>query len=124
MSDLDDKLAELLDNYEYGPDWQHDGQSTEEEAQTDIKRMVVAIKQAFTDQWRKATFNSDIELPVHEQVAITVTQNLELIKKNYELMTGQEWYNRFEKELDSGLPLPTVMDIWVRKSAKAAAGLK
>ena len=108
MSDLNDKLTELLDNYEYGPDWQHDGQSTEEEAQTDIKRMVVAIKQAFTDAGYK---------DMHELYA-------EVVYWPKKAMTGQEWYNCFEKELEIGLDLPEVMRIWVKACAKNAAGLE
>lgn len=40
------------------------------------------------------------------------------------LMTGAEWLSRFEKELDSGLSLPEVMDIWVRTSARRASGVE
>lgn len=39
-------------------------------------------------------------------------------------LSGKIWLERFEKELDSGLKLPKVMDIWVRKCAQAAAGVK
>ena len=40
------------------------------------------------------------------------------------LMTGQEWYDRFEKELEIGLDLPEVMRIWVKACARNAAGIE
>jgi hypothetical protein len=62
--------------------------------------------------------NDMARVPTVQYVSITDDQ-----REARMLMTGQEWYDRFEKELKSGLALPEVMDIWVRVSAKRAAGL-
>ena len=102
MGDLDKKLTNLIESY-HG----------------DTNKLILNIKQTFRDNGyvRTVIMNS-------HTVAMNGKDPLGwILYYPNEAMTGQEWYDRFEAELDAGLPLPTVVDIWVRKSAKRAAGL-
>lgn len=82
------------------------------------QKMLDQIKQAFKDEgWVK----------VPEVQTVTRYErggNSEVIMVNGKyVMTGKEWYNRFLRELNSGVALPEPMKIWVMKCAGVAAGV-
>lgn len=111
MSDLDDKLSEILEDVS---DFSHDGEYIGD------KNVVAQIKQAFAD-------TGYIRPGRHE----TVNQRLREKVVNGELMTGQGWYDRFQKDLIYQLGTTgqlhardSAMMELVLKAAKRAAGIE
>ena len=76
MSDLDDKLREILAKVKFYPT-----------VEIPPSEAIAAIKQAFTEAGHKK-FTNRLDLETHN-----------LTHTDKPLMTGQEWYDRFEKEM-------------------------
>lgn len=71
------------------------------------EKYIAQIKQAFADEgWTHKPFLKHL-----------------LQTDDTPVYTGQEWLDRFNDELDGGLKLPDVMDIWVRHCANKASGV-
>lgn len=98
MSDLDHKLREIVDLHPYA-----DSGATKEQ----LSEKVAQIKQAFIDaDW----------IPPEASAGF---------RDRFNIMRGQEWYERFEKELEqkpwTGRQL---MHSWAKIIAKKASGIK
>ena len=121
MSNLDDKLKEILtEDYCYSIYPKESGDNIDYKA---LDKLVAEIKQAFADEY-------------------WLTRKRLNIYPDDRLMTGREWYDRFEKEIDSsthyirslfreGYPTATKADnreMFVERdvleAAKKAAGSK
>lgn len=107
---LDKKLSEII----LYPDTYYEDFKLSE---TDIAR----IKQAFADE---GYVEHGIKIKPRKRYFATGPGQIPPLEEPQQpCMTGQEWLDRFIKELDSGLKLPEVMDIWVRHCAKKASGV-
>lgn len=85
MTDLDSKLRGILVPDSRLESWSGDPRALQE---IWVTKSIAAIKQAFEDEgWRQSTIAPEGKYgPFHTF-------------DGKELMTGQEWYDRFEKEL-------------------------
>jgi hypothetical protein len=108
MADLDKRLERLLESEDIG--LQNEGIQS-----YDYPKMVSKIKQAFQEAgWVK------LKVPNHAEGDV-----VELHAEG--LMTGQEWYDRFEKEYLKAIGYPNVIgkvDHSARIAARRAAGLE
>lgn len=111
-SSLDDKLREILEGYmhyltgrqqENGLDWDGDYPTT-----------IGRIKQAFADEG----YVNKIDNP--NMIGMYVDKDGYI----YKAMTGQEWYDRFEKEMDNQPYKIDPMFSVAFEVAKKAAGIK
>jgi len=126
MTDLDKKLKEILLPAIHALD--------SDESDT----LVTQIKQAFADEgYEKVEYErTDQREPVVERFGslgelgspkMTIHEWNKILS-NKEIMTGQEWYNRFEKELETWKQYGDKVNyMWntdtVLKAAKKASGL-
>lgn len=118
MSDLDKKLDEILDEYHTPSDdmnpscrsqW---GQNTNKDCDCGLQESKVLVKQAFIDAgW-------------HEPLTPEYLRKMAK-RAQSEYMTGQEWYDRFEKELPSHDQLKSGQNMieGTLEAAKRAAGI-
>lgn len=93
------------------------------------------VRQAIKDGWVNTQEIKNISVQIqHEldRLLLTPTPTYRVAEKPdasgghpmTEVMTGQEWYDRFMEELNSGLRLPGVILRWVKACAKKAAGIE
>lgn len=109
MSDLDSKLREILEEVEDEVN-NTGGVSTKHRG-----RLVAQIKQAFAEE-------GYVKVSKDNQDKIKTATIYSINHGQYELMTGQEWYERFEKELNNH-PIK-LQGTEIMRAAKKAAGLE
>jgi hypothetical protein len=111
MSDLDEKLRDIFINDSKSKGLHDDNW---ENFVVSPDKIIPQIKQAFADEGYQYVTRAEDSLVTRYH--------------NGELMTGQEWYDRFVKELNTALPsLPifkfNTKEAKIIKAVKRAAGL-
>lgn len=130
MSDLDNRLREILLET-YNSAYLYEGR-TQNYTTRKLKSDISQIKQAFADEGYVLFFESGNEFNddyarKKKQLEVQHKRDVEAFR---ERMTGQEWYNRFEKELGEpeifvgyGYDSVGYEDDRVLNAAKKASGL-
>lgn len=105
---MDDKLKEILSTFAAYMPGDASINTFRKEEDKYAPKFIAQIKQAFADEgYENTTFKTTELFKGHSP----------------EYMTGQEWYDRFEKELRNHHSVKTLLDENYLKLAKKAAGL-
>lgn len=97
MINLDERLREIMDKFEPLRYTTDGGETFQDELSVD--EAITQMKQAFADE---GYVKSDIQGAIKEYMDAAIEDakvRIERKKVLGDVMTGQEWYDRFEKEL-------------------------